>query len=49
MIVLSHDILDWGYWTNGGGYEPPVHEWREEICKDLGIKLPHQSQAQPVQ
>lgn len=33
-IEGSHDILDWGYWTNGGGYEPPVHEWREEIRKE---------------
>ena len=23
------DILDWGYWTAAGTYEPPVHEWRD--------------------
>jgi hypothetical protein len=25
----SYDILDLGYWTEDGRYEPPVQDWRE--------------------
>lgn len=26
----AFDILDFGYWTESGVYEPPTIEWREE-------------------
>ena len=25
------DILDFGYWTTSGIYEPPAMEWREKV------------------
>ena len=25
------DILDLGYWNADGTYEPPAHDWREEV------------------
>lgn len=27
------DILDWGYWTKDGRYEPPCKEWREDVIR----------------
>jgi len=29
-LLNEFDILDVGYWTNTGKYEPPCHVWREE-------------------
>lgn len=32
------DILDIGYWTRDGHYEPPVGEWRAEIKTGQALK-----------
>lgn len=32
------DILDLGYWTTDGTYEPPVEEWRKQIEKELASR-----------
>ena len=32
------DILDLGYWTTVGTYEPPVEEWRKQIEERLTKK-----------
>ena len=29
QLCGSHDILDFGYWTDDGEYEEPAHDWRE--------------------
>src|SRR5262245_58665451 len=29
----SYDILDFGYWTKDGKYEPPADDWREMMKK----------------
>jgi hypothetical protein len=32
------DILDLGYWTTDGTYEPPVEQWRKQIEEELAKK-----------
>lgn len=31
MTAGQIDILDLGYWTKGGAYEPPATDWRNEF------------------
>ena len=30
----THDILDFGYWSRDGVYEPPAYDWREDFAKE---------------
>ena len=30
MLDRQHDILDFGYWTDAGLYEPPCEDWRRD-------------------
>lgn len=27
-LTSDWDVLDWGYWTRAGQYEPPANDWR---------------------
>lgn len=31
----TYDILDLGYWTSDGEYEPPCTDWREQIRNEV--------------
>lgn len=34
----SYDILDFGYWTDMGDYEPPCEDWRRDIKEPLKLR-----------
>jgi hypothetical protein len=45
QLPESVDILDLGFWTVSGRYEPPVEDWREEFRAQRELVLSGQAAA----